>query len=149
MTKLTKTRCPQSFCQADNERDRSNFVNKLSETNSPCQFYKTFRTFKSTCAPTSIFYRNEIASDSNSQNDLFCEFFAFIFGVYADLIQMEECISEKFLLDFNVSEKQIQHISANLETEKTTGHDELPDILFRRHARLSANRWSNYLTKLK
>ena len=77
-----------------------------------------------------------------------CSVNSFFFSVPKDFIQTENCISEKFLLDFDVSEEQIQHIFVSFVIKKGTGPDELHGNLFQRSPRTPANYWAIYFAKL-
>ena len=131
----TKIRFLQKSREENLERDRANFETKLSHKRSTSQLFKDFRSFHSTRIPNSIVYRTEIATDSRSRSDLFCNFFGSIFTVSTDFISLEECIHEKLLVDFNVSKEQLQHICESLDNKKATGPDELPSISFKRCAK--------------
>ena len=84
-----------------------------------------------------------------SQSDLFSKFFASVFAVSTEFIPKGNCITVKFLLDFNVSEEQIQPICENLEIRKSTGPVELPAKLFKRCPRTHSKSLGNVLYKIK
>ena len=121
---------------------------KPCDARSTSQLLKFFQTIKSTNIPTSKSYRSVVATDLNSPIDLFSKFIASKLTVYTDFNPMEDCFSEKLLLDLSVSQKQRQHICGTLDFEKTTGPDELPAIFLNETQNLSTKHLPIFFTEV-